>query len=210
MVLTSSRRFSFVPSPPPFVQGFPSTINGDGCSGFSAPTRALVESLLLVRPPFVDTEHVVSLLSVDEGDVIRLGRALERLCRLALASLRLFLCCGTLDGLGLVATLALRALPLRTDLIVLRVAEPAPGGEGKPWFSRSMDPGSSTGRVGDGKDAERGRLGRGLCISAGADLGHMDALSAGERIMSLTTASRLDAELTRAELWRADAGVRHV
>lgn len=94
------------------------------------PTRAFVDSLLLVRPPFVDTEHVVSLLSVDEGDVIKLGLDLERLCKLA--SLKLFLCCGTLDGLGLAPEL--REFPLRTDLIVhaVRVAGPATGGDGKP------------------------------------------------------------------------------
>jgi len=69
-----------------------------------------------------------------------------------------------------------------------------------------MDPGSSTGD--DGRDMERGRLGRGLCISRDG-LGHMDALDAGERIISLRIASRLDAELARAECWRADAGLRH-
>jgi hypothetical protein len=160
----------------------------------------LVDSVLLVRPSLVDTEQVVILLSVDEGD-IKLGRDLERLCMLALASLELFRCLsGTLDGLGFAATLALKEFTLRVDLMVLRVAEPASGGEGKPWFSSSMDPGSSTGRVGDaGRDTERGRLGRGLCISGAVDLGHMDALNAGERIMSFTTASKLEAELDRAE-----------
>lgn len=70
-----------------------------------------------------------------------------------------------------------------------------------------MDPGSSkAGSAGDGSDTERGRLGRGLCISA--DLGHRVALRAGDRSMSLTTASKLDAELTRAALWRADAGLK--
>lgn len=100
-VLTSSRRFEL--SPPPFFQDFPSTIRGDGCNGFSEPTIAFVESPPLDGPPFVDTEHVVILLSVDEGDVIRLGLDLVRLCRLA--SLKLFLCCSTLDGLGLVVAL---------------------------------------------------------------------------------------------------------
>lgn len=85
-----------------------------------------MESALLVRAPLVEAEHVVSLLSVDEGDVIRLGRDLERLCRPALASLRALLV-GTFDGLGLAATLEFKELPLRTDLIVLRDAGPAPG-----------------------------------------------------------------------------------
>jgi hypothetical protein len=71
----------------------------------------------------------VSLLSVD-GDVIRLGRDLDRLCRLV--SLGLLLCCDTLDGLGLAVELGLRAFPLRVDLMVFLV-EPAKGaGEGKP------------------------------------------------------------------------------
>jgi hypothetical protein len=176
--------------------GFPSTASGDVCNGFSEPIRALKDSLLVVRPPLVETEHVVIWPSVDEGD-IKLGRDLERLCVLALASLELFRCfSGTLDGLGLAATPALKEFTLRVGLIVLRVAEPASGDDGKPWFSSSIDPGSSTGRVGDdGKDRERGRLGSGLCIS-GADLGHMDA---GERIMSFMTASKLEAELDKAE-----------
>lgn len=76
----------------------------------------------------MDVEHVVSLLSVEDGEVIKLGRDFERLCRLA--SLKLFLCCGTLDGLGLFVALELREFPLRTDLMVLRAAEPATGGEG--------------------------------------------------------------------------------
>jgi hypothetical protein len=103
-------------------------MTGDGCN-LSAPTRALVESALLVCPPLVDAEHVVSLLSVEEGDR-RLGRDLDRLC--TLASLKLFLCCGTFEGLGLAAILELREFPLRTDLIVSRVAAPATGGDGKP------------------------------------------------------------------------------
>lgn len=65
------------------------------------------------------------LLSVDEGEVIKLGLDLERLWRLA--SLKLFLCCGTFDGLGLAAALELREFPLRTDLIVLGVAVAATG-----------------------------------------------------------------------------------
>lgn len=62
-----------------------------------------------------------------------------------------------------------------------------------------MDPGSSAGRSGvDGRDTERGRLGRGLCMEA--DLGQAVALNAGERKMSLTAANKLEAELTRAAL----------
>lgn len=131
MVLTSSRssRGLFALSPLVFFQGFPSTMSGDGCSSLSGPTRALVESALLVWPPLDETEHVVSLLSVDDGEVIKLGRDLERLCKLT--SLKLFLCCGTLDGLGLAAEL--REFPLRTDLIVLQAGAPATGGgKGKP------------------------------------------------------------------------------
>jgi hypothetical protein len=97
VVLASSWRLDL--SVPTCFMGFPSTITGDGCSTFSTPTRALVDSLLLVLPPFVDTEYAVSLLSVDDGEVIRLALDLDRLCRAA--SLRLFLCWGTLEGMGL-------------------------------------------------------------------------------------------------------------
>lgn len=45
---------------------------------------------------------------------------------------------------------------------------------------------------------------------AADDRGQRLALRAGERSMSLTTASRLDAELTRAALWWAAAGDRQV
>jgi hypothetical protein len=92
----------------------------------------LVESLLLV-PPFVETEQAVSLLSVEAGDVIKLGLDLERLRRLV--SLKLFLCCGTLDGLGLTpVALGLKEFPLRTELIVglLRVAASATGWDENP------------------------------------------------------------------------------
>jgi hypothetical protein len=113
--------------------GFPSIITGDGCNSFSTPTRAFVDSLLLVGPPFVDTEHEVSLLSVDEGEVIRFGLDLDRLYRPA--SLRVFLCCGTFDGMGLTAAaLELREVPLRADFMVVaqRVAGSAAKGAGKP------------------------------------------------------------------------------
>jgi hypothetical protein len=74
-----------------------------------------------------------------------------------------------------------------------------------------MDPGSSTGSGVDGSDMERGRLGRGLCIGIEAGvLGHSVALAAGERNMSSTMASRLDADLDRAAYWWADAGLRKV
>jgi len=122
MALTSSR--GIVPSPLLLLRDLLSA-NNDGCSISPGPTRAFVESALLVRAPLVEAEHVVSLLSVDEGDVIMFGRDLERLCRPALASLRALLV-GTFDGLGL-ATLEFKELPLRTDLIVLRDAGPAPG-----------------------------------------------------------------------------------
>jgi len=91
-----------------------------------------MDSLLLARARLVETEHVAILPSVDEGD-IKLGRDLERLCRLTLASLELLRCLsGTLDGLGLAATFALKEFTLRVGLIVLRVAEPASGVDGKP------------------------------------------------------------------------------
>jgi len=181
--------------------GFPSMITGDGSNNFSTPTRALVESLLLVWPPFVDTEHAVSLLSVDEGEVTRFGLDLNRLYRLV--SLWVFLCCGTLDGMGLTtaALEGLREVPLRAVFMVVapKVAASATEGDGNPWFSSKIDPGSSTGGSGvDGIEMDRGRLGRGLCISA--DRGHRPALRAGERSMSLTTASKLEAEWT---IWTA-------
>jgi hypothetical protein len=70
-----------------------------------------------------------------------------------------------------------------------------------------MEPGSSTGSGVDGRDMERGRLGRGLCIEADV-LMHKVALGAGERSMSSTTASRLDADLDSLAYWWADAGLR--
>lgn len=103
-----------------FLQFFLSKIKGDGCNDLllSEPARARAESLLLASPPFVDTEHDVSLLSVDEGE-FRLGLDFVRF------SLRLFLCCeGPLGGSrGLArgpAEVGLRILvfPLRADLIV--------------------------------------------------------------------------------------------
>jgi len=78
---------------------------------------------------------------------------------------------------------------------------------GKPWFSCNMDPGSSAGKSGvDGKERERGRPGRGLCIEA--DIGRPAAHGAGERSKSLNTACRLDAALVRATLYEADRGLR--
>jgi hypothetical protein len=78
---------------------------------------------------------------------------------------------------------------------------------GKPWFSSSIDPGSSAGRSGvDGREIDRGRPGRGLCIEA--DSGRSIAHGAGERSKSLNTACRLDAALVRAKLYDADRGLR--
>ena len=110
IVLTSFRRLPCTSASG--FQGFPSTISGDGCNDLAAPDRVLLELVLL--SPLVETEHVVSLLSVDEGDVTRFG--LDRLREVV--SLKDFLCC-TFSGLGLAAALELRAFPLRTDLIVL-------------------------------------------------------------------------------------------
>jgi len=98
------------------VHGSPSTIICAGSSNVSGPTRALMESALLAWSPLEDTEHVVILLSVDEGEAIRLGRDRERRCRPR--SLPLFLCCGTLARLGL-AAVELREYLLRTDMTVL-------------------------------------------------------------------------------------------
>jgi hypothetical protein len=71
----------------------------------------------------------VSLLSAD-CEVTRLGRDLDRLCRLV--SLKPFLDWGTFDGTGLAVVLELRAFPLRADLIVSLVEPTAGGGEEKP------------------------------------------------------------------------------
>jgi hypothetical protein len=65
-----------------------------------------------------------------------------------------------------------------------------------------MEPGSSTG----GKEAERGRPGRGLYIEG--DLGYSIAHGAGERSRSLKTACRLAAALVRAKLYEADRGLK--
>jgi hypothetical protein len=57
-----------------------------------------------------------------------------------------------------------------------------------------MEPGSSAGRSAvDGKEAERGRSGRGLCMEAG--LGNVAEHGAGERKMSLSAACRVEAAL---------------
>lgn len=75
---------------------------------------------------------------------------------------------------------------------------------GKPWFSNSIDPGSSTG-VG-GSEIDRGRPGRGLYIEAvwGCSSTH----GAGERSKSLKTACRLVAALVSAKLYDADRGLK--
>lgn len=80
---------------------------------------------------------MVSLLSVDEGDVSTCGLDFAR--RWTLASLKLFLWRGMPEGafagLGLGAAIEaeLREFPLRTDLIVWGVADSsATGGEGGP------------------------------------------------------------------------------
>lgn len=127
-LLTSS--FGVVASLPFLLQGFLSTMTGDSCRAWSAPTCALDELALLVWSPLaVDTEHDVSLLSL-EGEVTRLGRDLGLLCRLV--SLRLFLACVTWDGMGLAVQLEFTAFPLRTGLIVSQ-EEPTTGdGGGKP------------------------------------------------------------------------------
>ena len=71
-----------------------------------------------------------------------------------------------------------------------------------------MDPGSSAGKSGvDGREIERGRPGRGLCIDA--DFGRAAAHGAGERSRSLKTACRLDAAPARVTLYEADRGLRH-
>jgi hypothetical protein len=77
--------------------------------------------------------------------------------------------------------------------VAVSVSGSASKGGGKPWFSRRIDPGSSTGGAGgDDTAAKVGGLGRGLCIPA--DWGHAAALRAGERSMSLTAASKSAAE----------------
>lgn len=114
----------------PFLQGIPSTIGGNGCSGKSTPTRALDELALLDWSPFiVDVEHVVSLLSAD-CEVTRLGRDFDRRCRLA--SFTLFPCWGTCDGAALAVVLEPMGFPMRECLIVFQVEPATGGGEGNP------------------------------------------------------------------------------
>jgi hypothetical protein len=71
----------------------------------------------------------VSLLSAD-CEVIRLGRDLDRRCRLH--SPKFFFCCGTWDGTGLAVVLEPRTLLLRTGLIVFQVEPATGGGDGNP------------------------------------------------------------------------------
>lgn len=158
----------------------------------------------------------MSLLSVvDDGERIRLGRDFDRRC--TRASPRLFLCCGmparesrgTAGGARYSARVGLSRFALRTDLMVWLAADAATGeAGGKPWFTSRREPGSSTISGVGGRDIERGLPGKGLCSG---DLGHALPVKAGDRSISLTTASRFDAELTElnAAWWRAEAGARH-
>jgi hypothetical protein len=111
--------------------------------------RALVELALLAMSP--DTaEQVVILLSVEDGEAIKLGRDFDRLCR----SFALFLCCGTLVGPLDLAFPELRENMLRTlnTALVGELIERTSGGGVLVWLcsSTGKSPGSSAGRAGDG------------------------------------------------------------
>jgi hypothetical protein len=69
----------------------------------------------------------------------------------------------------------------------------------KPWFSNRIEPGSSAGRSGvDGREIERGRLGRGLSRESGLE--YEVAYGAGDRSKSSEVACIVDAALGKVAL----------
>jgi hypothetical protein len=69
----------------------------------------------------------------------------------------------------------------------------------KPWFSNRIEPGSSAGRSGvDGRERERGRLGRGLSRETGLE--YAVAYGAGDRSRSAKVDCVVDAALKKVAL----------
>jgi hypothetical protein len=88
------------------------------------PVRVLVELALLALS--IDrVDNVVILLSVEDGEAIKLGRAFARFCK----SFALFLCCGTFDG-PVLAFPELRENMLRTLVTALLLTDSASGSGG--------------------------------------------------------------------------------
>ena len=125
-----------VPSPAVF-HCFPSMM-------VSGPVRAFVELAPFALSP--DTaEQVVILLSVEDGEAIKLERDLDRFCR----SFALFLCCGTFVGPP-----ELRENMLRTLLMALVIESASGCGVARrSWSPEGKSPGSSATRAGeDGRE----------------------------------------------------------
>lgn len=149
--------------------------------------------LLVLSPDTV--EHVVILLSVDDGEAIKLGRDFDRLCK----SFALFLCCGTLVGPLNFAFPELRENMLRTLNTALR-------GELMELASKGGYSGcccSSTGKS-PGSSAAAGEGGSEYLDKSVAGEFAYAVLSPEEKRLSVKTASKLGADLT---LWSAWSGL---